>query len=164
MSYANIIDALDAQKQGKSSSELAKEALDRNKRVREDRYVEFVNSGMTRTEAAKASGFSANAARTPRKLIETPELKARMQESLIRKRVTLDTIAGRVSDALGATVVESTRYGLNATELPDHKARLKAVEIGARLWGLDQSERNTAVAVQINFPAGLADRWTMEGE
>lgn len=130
--------------------------------MRQALYVENVTAGMTRTEAAKDAGYGVGVRRTPRKLIETPELKARMQESLIRKRVTLDAIAGRVSDALGATVVESTKDGVNATSLPDHKARLKAVEIGARLWGLDQTERNATVAVQINFPAGLADRWKMD--
>lgn len=145
MSYQDIIDALDGKIVGITPE------------MRQEAYMEARISGKTGAQAAKEAGYGVGVRRTPRKLIETPELKARMQQSLIRQRVTLDTLAGRVSDALGANVVETTKEGAEETDIPDHKARLKAVEIGARLWGLSESERGATVAVQINFPAGLAE-------
>jgi hypothetical protein len=121
--------------------------------TQEEQYVNSILSGKTGAVAAKEAGYTVRAQRTPRKLIETPELKARMQQSLMRKRVTLDVIAERVSSALDAKVVAD---GVQ-TDVVDHKTRLKATEVASRLWGLDESQKQATVAVQINFPAGLAE-------
>ena len=128
---------------------------------RQDAYIEHRVNGTPAVESAHLAGYTGRKARTPRKLIETAELRARMQESLIRKRVTLDVIAGRVSDALSANVVEMTKEGANLTTIPDDRVRLKAVESATKLWGLGESAKSDQAgsSVKLELAGPIAERF-----
>lgn len=129
---------------------------------RQDAYIEHRSNGTPAVESARMAGYTGRKARTPRKLIETAELRARMQESLIRKRVTLDVIAGRVSDALSANYVDTSKLdGPIESNVPDQRIRLKAVESATKLWGLGESSKSDAggAAFKLELSGPLAERF-----
>lgn len=124
-------------------------------------YLENRLNGANQGEAAQIAGFTGRKARTPGKLIETPELKARMQQSLIRKRVTLDSIAETVANSLQANMIATTKDGeVIESDVADHKTRLKGVDQASRLWGLADQVRagESGSTITLTLAGPLAER------
>jgi hypothetical protein len=121
--------------------------------LKQTRYIEARLEGKTRVESAEIAGFTGREARTPGKLVETAELRRRFQEIAESKGITLHRVADKIGEHLEARCVVDGVHGLAS----DYKVQQKAIEQFTGLIGMNQSERGATVAVQINFPAGLAE-------
>lgn len=147
MSYSRMIEDI-AASQANSTLEL-----------KQTRYLDAKLNGATAMEAAQMAGYIGREARTPVKLIETSELRARFQQIAEEKGLTLHKVADKISEHMEARAID--KLGM-PTIAPDNRVQQKAIEQLTDLLGMKQAESKVAVAVQINFPAGLAERWSMD--
>ena len=125
-------------------------------------YIQLLGQGWGRNEAARQAGYPARAARTPLKLIETPELKARMQEALERQGATLDKAARVVSEAMNANLTASFEGEVVQSEVPDHKTRVTAAKVTADFMGVTEradSGSDGGKSLTINLTGPLAERF-----
>jgi hypothetical protein len=127
-----------------------------------DRYSKYdLNrlSGMNMKDAAIEAGFTPSTARTANSLFE-PGSRIRIAEALEGAGATNPFLATAIHDALNADkaiVVDKTiQY------VTDHRVRLDAVRLALEAKG--ELKTGNTVAVQINFPAGLAEMLAQDAE
>ena len=106
--------------------------------ARERRLVQGVLSGQPVNHAARAAGYSpSSAASNSYVILNRPRVKSFLTEALERAGLTEDRLAAPLLDALGARVRIINPRTMDAieTDLPDHTARLAAVDRIAALYG-----------------------------
>lgn len=118
--------------------------------------------GIPPTESARKAGYemTGRMARTPRKLIETPELRARMQRELRKHNGSLGEVARTVVEAMSANQVASFQGVTTESDIPDHKVRVQAASKVAELWGLDakSSSEQAGSTVTLTLSGAVAER------
>ena len=127
---------------------------------RQAMYVHLLGQGWGKRQAARESGYTARIARTPVKVIETPEFKARMQIALKRQGATLDKAARVVSEAMNANLTANFEGEVVQSDKPDHKTRVSAAKVTAELMGVTAREDaiESGATLTLNISGPLADR------
>lgn len=127
---------------------------------RQAMYVHLLGQGWGKRGAAREAGYPARIARTPNKVIETPELKAKMQAALKRQGATMDKAARVVSEAMNANLTASFEGEVVQSAVPDHKTRVSAAKVTADLMGVTAREDGTVsgTALTLTIGGALAER------
>jgi hypothetical protein len=131
-------------------SRVAAEKTDRDSRLAA--YEQYRLDGLSPTESARKAHLPLYMQRRPLKLIETGEMRARLQRAMLRAGATPRKLAETVVGALDATT-----FTKSGQEIPDHRARM----LGGRLLKdilvpEDKGGGVQATQVVINLPSALA--------
>lgn len=124
----------------------------------ENRVIEAVHSGETVANAAKANGISR---RRSYKLLQSDELKRRLQAKLNKRTKAKGGALGAMADVLlegmSANLPEMTKRGLRESDVADHKTRISSVKTLADVIGLTEKSTSSGAAnIVINIPLGMA--------
>lgn len=119
---------------------------------REQRYIENRMAGHNKTRAALNAGYSEPMAKKAGLKIEKAHVRDALQ-TLIRKHCPPDKLARVLSDAMNATtaVMIASPNEPQIEVLPDHRTRLKAAEIAARLGNMEPETKSTPVQSVMNL-------------
>lgn len=124
--------------------------------------------GMSDVAAVKEAGYSDETANChSKKVIQHPEVQSILTRSLDRvlekHRLKFDAIMEPHVKALKATIVARTKYGAQATRLPDHVVRMAAAEHLQSLHRAKDPEHDRRegsggghIAFTINFIEGVS--------
>lgn len=124
-------------------------------------YAHLISQGYNKRQAAREAGYSARVSRAPRKLIETPELRERIQRALRNNDAGLNRVAQVVAGGMSANLSATFEGAVTESDVPDHKTRVQAAKTAADLWGLgervDRSGGGSTVTLTLAGP--LAERF-----
>lgn len=109
------------------------------------------------TDSAIAAGYSVGAAYKAGSRIE-PYAKKSIKEALEAAGVSNERLASVVLDGLSATKLA----GKDDQEMPDYSERRQYTRLA--LEATEQLKQGNTVAVQINFPSGLAEMLAKDAE
>lgn len=128
---------------------------------RQAMYYQLLGQGWSKREAAREAGYSAVKSQRPTRHVETPELRAKMQQALKRQGATYDKAARVVSEAMDAKVMATFEGNVTESDKPDHKARVQAARVTADLMGLTERYAGSANAstVTLTLAGPLAERF-----
>jgi hypothetical protein len=120
--------------------------------IRFTHYEQYRLQGFSPQESAAKAHLPIRMQRQPLKLVETQEMRARMQQAMLDAGATPEKLAATVVDTLDATT-----FTKSGQEIPDHRARM----LGGRLLKdilvpEDKGGGVQATQVVINLPASLA--------
>lgn len=115
--------------------------------------------GMNMSEAARAAGYSEAMINQSSRLLE-PKSEQRIKEALNAAGATNDVLADVLIHAL--TADKALVVGKSIQYVTDHKTRLEATRMALEAKG--ELKTGNTVAVQINFPAGLAEMLSGDAE
>jgi hypothetical protein len=151
MSYAQMLEKMDAEKAGPDAVLEVKQA----------HLLEGVIDGKTATEAAESAGFGVAECRTPWKLVQPDQMRAQFQEAAHKRGMTLNRIAAKIEEHLEARA-NQTLNGKEVTQskAPDYKVQQKALEQLTTLIGMQDASKaaqaGSSITLSISGPA--ADR------
>lgn len=115
--------------------------------------------GMNMSESARAAGYSDAMINQSSRLLE-PKSELRIKEALNAAGATNDVLADVLIHAL--TADKALVVGKSIEYVTDHKTRLEATRMALEAKG--EIKSGNTVAVQINFPAGLAEMLAGDAE
>src|SRR5665213_1242953 len=151
MSYETIIESLTAENIGPAAVQ----------ELSDVRLVTALIDGKTGTQALESAGYGALASRTPWKLINSDEMRARFQQIAHSKGLTLDRIGSKINEHLEARA-NQTLEGKEVTQsiAPDYKVQQKALDQLTTLLGMQDAAKSSSgtssITLSISGPA--ADR------
>src|SRR5665213_1210630 len=151
MSYETMLQSLD-------DAKLAPESL---LELRQDRLIEGVIAGKTGTQAVLDAGFGVGASRTPWKLINSEELRARFQQMAESKGLTIERISDKIHEHMDARA-NQTLEGKEVTQsiAPDYKVQQKALDQLTTLLGMQDAAKaaGSASSITLSISGPAADR------
>lgn len=104
--------------------------------ARERKFVRGRAQGLSLREAAIRAGYSPSVARSKASdILRRPVVQSALSDALARQGVTLAKIVKPIADALKAKVVTTFLGRAFESEIPDHRTRLEAAELGISLHG-----------------------------
>ena len=107
------------------------------------------------------AGYGVGQCRTPWKLVQSDEMRARFQQIAQRQGLTLDKIGKKINQHLEAkaSYVDKDK-GLIESNVPDHKVQQKALDQLTTLLGMQDASKaaqgGSTISLSISGPA--ADR------
>jgi hypothetical protein len=129
--------------------------------LKQTRYLEARLKGLPMGTSAQIAGYTGREARSPGKMIESAELRARFQQIAEEKGLTLHRVAHKIEEHLEARA-NQTLEGKEVTqsEAPDYKIQQKALDQLTNLLGMQDASKvaGGASTVTLSISGPAADR------